>query len=548
MASQPPFRIGLCLAGAVSAGAYTAGVIDYLIEALQEWQKRKDQQTPNTPLHNIQIPIIGGASAGGMTGIILASAINQTYTPLSSFSSPLEAPQPSHKLYHSWVDLLQDDMFPLLLKTDDIKTKQIYSFLNSSFIDQIAARVVEPPQSPMVNPPFIDPNLKLFTTLTNLKGFEYNVAFKATANATREYIMSLHNDYACFELNKSSYSNDGWMPLDFFNGTNKLLARNAAMATGAFPLGLKAREVVRDAQYIKDNFWLKDILVNSPFASTQGNVTSINVDGGIINNEPFEKVQDVLRKITNDTDQSTYNTFNGTVLMIDPFPSEEEEFNGSDQLMTVAGNTFSAMLAQARVKPIQLQNAWDPSNPHQFLIAPTRSDPRDANKRIDGSLAIACGALGGFSGFMHKHFRIHDFFLGRANCERFLRHYFTIPAGNTNPIFVEGYNTVADRNKFTSAIDEGLQIIPVFTNEKTSIPLPQFPNGTIWPTIQSKQIDDWDGLLRKRVQSLLMNFDDYRWDTRALLWIGAQAIINRKAADMALKTIKKSLNEHQLIK
>ena len=28
------FHLGLCLAGAVSAGAYTAGVVDYLFEAL----------------------------------------------------------------------------------------------------------------------------------------------------------------------------------------------------------------------------------------------------------------------------------------------------------------------------------------------------------------------------------------------------------------------------------------------------------------------------------------------------------------------------------
>jgi hypothetical protein len=32
--SQKPFDIGLVRAGAVSAGAYTAGVIDFLVQAL----------------------------------------------------------------------------------------------------------------------------------------------------------------------------------------------------------------------------------------------------------------------------------------------------------------------------------------------------------------------------------------------------------------------------------------------------------------------------------------------------------------------------------
>ena len=33
------FQIGLAMSGAVSAGAYTAGVFDFLIQALDEWEK-----------------------------------------------------------------------------------------------------------------------------------------------------------------------------------------------------------------------------------------------------------------------------------------------------------------------------------------------------------------------------------------------------------------------------------------------------------------------------------------------------------------------------
>ena len=44
-----PFKIGLCMAGAVSAGAYTAGVMDYLIEALDEWEKQKKEHPQFRP-------------------------------------------------------------------------------------------------------------------------------------------------------------------------------------------------------------------------------------------------------------------------------------------------------------------------------------------------------------------------------------------------------------------------------------------------------------------------------------------------------------------
>src|SRR5580658_6096304 len=77
---QQKFYLGLCMAGAVSAGSYTAGVVDFLLEALEKWEKRRGQ--PGVPTHRVEIPVIGGASAGGMTGIITASALQQGLTHL----------------------------------------------------------------------------------------------------------------------------------------------------------------------------------------------------------------------------------------------------------------------------------------------------------------------------------------------------------------------------------------------------------------------------------------------------------------------------------
>ena len=41
--SPPPFELGFVLAGAVSAGAYTSGVMDFMIEALQAWEDARAQ-------------------------------------------------------------------------------------------------------------------------------------------------------------------------------------------------------------------------------------------------------------------------------------------------------------------------------------------------------------------------------------------------------------------------------------------------------------------------------------------------------------------------
>ena len=47
------FELGLCLGGTVSAGAYTAGVLDFLIEALDAWTRAKEDKAPDAPPHEI---------------------------------------------------------------------------------------------------------------------------------------------------------------------------------------------------------------------------------------------------------------------------------------------------------------------------------------------------------------------------------------------------------------------------------------------------------------------------------------------------------------
>ena len=75
MEKQKTFRMGLAMAGAVSAGAYTAGVMDYLLEALENWQNAKELGIPGVPKHRLLIEVLSGASAGGMTAILTAAAM-----------------------------------------------------------------------------------------------------------------------------------------------------------------------------------------------------------------------------------------------------------------------------------------------------------------------------------------------------------------------------------------------------------------------------------------------------------------------------------------
>ncbi|NCA22546.1 MAG: patatin-like phospholipase family protein, partial [Crocinitomicaceae bacterium] len=169
------FKIGLCLAGAISAGAYTAGVIDYLIEALERWETEK-KQNEDIPKHRVVIEVIGGASAGGMTGIITAAALQEKFNSVYKSGECLMQVQEHNKLYNSWVDLVSNDMMPVILDTSDINCK-VESLLNSNFINKLADRAIKINTEKMVERPYISDNLKVFVTLSNLKGFQYSAEF-----------------------------------------------------------------------------------------------------------------------------------------------------------------------------------------------------------------------------------------------------------------------------------------------------------------------------------------------------------------------------------
>ncbi len=76
---QGTFHLGITMAGAVSAGAYTAGFMDYVPEALSAWEeaKKEHENNPNSniPDHTVIIDAIGGASAGGMVSMITTLAL-----------------------------------------------------------------------------------------------------------------------------------------------------------------------------------------------------------------------------------------------------------------------------------------------------------------------------------------------------------------------------------------------------------------------------------------------------------------------------------------
>lgn len=525
--SENPFHIGLCMAGAVSAGAYTAGVVDYLIKSLDRWEQSRGQ--PGVPTHRVQISIIGGASAGGMTGLLTAAVMHQLKADL---------------LYKSWVTMQADNMMEKLLSCTDFNTAlPPASLLNGAFANELADRAFSN-KGLIWNdiPPFFHPQLKVFTTLTNVSGFPYNISFNADL-AAQHHAMSVHYDYACFQAATAPKCIKGWMPLNIRTGLNAQLAKDAAIATGAFPLGLPAKKLNRPLEAIVQNKWInhEGLMIDH----TKPTYESLHVDGGLMNNEPFEKVRELLNELVlTETQQSNaynrFDQFRSTVLMIDPFPENTPiQIAYPLSIGQLAGSILQAMMQQMKAKPAPIADVLSKNKAGQFLIAPVRYAMDIENTRIEGSKAIACGAIGGFGGFISKDFRAHDYALGQYNCEMFLRNHFTIPIQHLDhhPIFSKGYERV-NYNLYKSNQTESVQIIPQF--EPVQKPLP-------WPTLEANPFIHMRPVIQKRVAMLLNSIQLTGWK-KLLLQLSGGIFLNRMLANQVQIRIQSQLKKHDLIK
>ena len=444
---MPPFLIGINMAGAVSAGAYTAGVLDFLIEALDAWYDAKEAAKkggPPVPMHDVSIEVFSGASAGGMCAAIASVMVQGV------FDHILDACRTgrTNRFYESWVnkiDILQ------LLKTDDIKKgPPVVSLLDCSIIDEIAEYALQPgaPKSRK----YISPSLTLFLTLTNVTGIPY--ALDPAAPSSPDEGTLYHADWLRFETVQPGQPPTEAiarpLPLGQPNQGKWGLLREAAKATGAFPIFLAPRFLVREKSEYAIPRWES---VNPAARNSQTVIApawpknmpdpfqTLNVDGGVIDNDPFDLAHDYLASVNTSRKAASGNTnpramsdADAAVISVAPFPSTYE-FHPSPPPSAAAvtkgiGNLASVLISQSRFFGESLALIMDPRHSSRFLIAPS-DDSVPAS-----TPALQCASLGAFGGFFSRGFRAHDFLLGRRNCQWFLCTQFVLP--DSNPLIGAG--------------------------------------------------------------------------------------------------------------
>jgi hypothetical protein len=327
------FEFALVLGGTVSAGAYTAGAVDFLIEALDCLSKA--QHEDRAPKHSVRLKLIAGTSGGGVNAAIAARALAFDY-PHVTRSTPTGADQSGNPFYDIWINTLRLDRF---LDTSDIGN-ELKSLFNGQPIDDGASAIVRFTPGQTKARDWVAAPLSIILTLTNLRGVPYRTTFGD--KLSQGYVD--HADFVRFALVYPGQILGEPRPDEMvlgFGDTRLPQATNwehfseFARATAAFPVGFPARPLSRPTEHYRwrvvayppgpdgqSNYRLSwpdwDAMVPGVAADVPDDWHFLAVDGGATDNEPIQLARTALAGLLNRNPRDP-ETANRAVWLIDPF-------------------------------------------------------------------------------------------------------------------------------------------------------------------------------------------------------------------------------------
>ncbi|MFN8659144.1 MAG: patatin-like phospholipase family protein [Candidatus Obscuribacterales bacterium] len=440
------FEIGLVLSGTVSAGPYTAGVIDYLIEALDAWYEAKRTGCSDIPTHNVLVRVVVGTSGGAMTASLLPGALYGDFQHFAQRSSALVT-NSNNRLYWSWVEDI--DMTDLLQRSDLNATENVCSVFDSTKIENIVDQIFDVDRlgKARPQPDWLDTELDIYIMVTDLTGVPYAIDMNGAALGMRSHGSFLHfvlsPNLAPQSPRPYWLADTIWLNTALLRGSSPASnsqagrqLKNAALASGAFPIGLKSRDLTVSRSHYFSLPWMvpvspeegcivvRTIPPVKAWRTSEADYTFTAVDGGIVNNSAVEFARLSLRGSGMGRNPRFADQADKALIMITPFARQSSPDVRPSDIFSIAKAVVVAMLDQSRFKIDELRLALDEDVYSRFIISPSYSDRRGNTRRwpIYGEL------VGAFGAFVHKTFRKHDYLLGRRNCQQFLRNHFVLPS------------------------------------------------------------------------------------------------------------------------
>ncbi len=488
----PPrtFEFALVLGGTVSAGGYTAGALDFLIEALDNWTALRDAGDAMAPRHNVVLRVVTGTSGGGVCAAIAGRALAFEFDPIAR-STPVGSGPTGNPLYDTWVKTLTLDRF---LDTGDIG-KDVVSLLNGAAIDAGARNIVEFPGKGAKRRSWLAAPLRVILTLTNLRGVPFQLEFEGGRGES--YVD--HADFIRYALVYPNQPVGEFRPDELVLGFDGQRLPQAsswdefslfARATAAFPAGFPPRALVRPTAHYRYRVVMRAPLdpaaaltaepsysvllpdwdaLAAGAADVPDDFHFLAVDGGATNNEPIELARTALCGIRGSNPRDPREA-NRAVLLIDPFAGRSELGPaGMTSFAHILGAVGNALIQQTRYASRDLTLAADERVFSRFMLTP------QLGAKL-GEQAIASAGLGAFIGFACPDFMRYDYLLGRRNCQDFLRDSFALAADN--PVF-GGWTT--EQRQMYRAGGNFLPIIPLVGPSVIPETLDPWPKGKLDP-------------------------------------------------------------------
>jgi hypothetical protein len=439
---------------------------------------------------------------GGMCAAIAAVMVEGSFQHIRNPEDPT-VKGTSNRFYESWVNTI--DIEPLLHDDDLEDGKPVVSLLDSTIIDEIADYAIAPTVA--MKRPYISDSLTLFLSLTNVRGVPFLMSGDAAGSAEEE--IAYCADRLQFETVRGTNVPLSALAKPLPIGSNAgawPLLKEAAKATGAFPLFLAPRRLDRSVMDYLNSPW-ESVASTEPASipphwplHSDETYSTLNVDGGLTDNDPFQLAHDFLAshnplaKVNEQTgdleNPRSSEEANCAVLTVAPFPSQDSydpnyAFDKNSSIFGMLPNLFTVLIAQSRFLGESLAAVMSGTSYSRFVLAPS-----DANN--PGLNALQCGLLSAFGGFFERGFRAHDYQLGRRNCQKFLRDYFRL--STVNPIIVSGLNklSVANRASVMTEFDpHNHGTIPIIPLCGTALPEVKAPSRATITSSRVGHILNW---------------------------------------------------------
>ena len=355
MENEKTFKLCLTMAGAVSAGAYTAGVIDYLLETLELWEKAKvinrsrginhSDYNHSIPMHQVEIDVMSGSSAGGISGsLTLLALADKNYKSINK-----DNPNGIDNIfYRSWVEMAdtkESSTIDKLLGDNDLKEfGEVRSLLNTKAIDDIADEAIRIREQREI-PKYASDSLDVILTTTNLRGINFLVNFDGSRDSSKGTVITNHGGFFRYKLKNDKYKSgipvsedELYYVLDISKKKHLQYLKEATLSTAAFPIGLRSREVAISSEYIKryPKYLFNQSKGIEPLLP-EGDIYTFNsVDGGVINNEPYG----IALKVLKEKNPKSIEICGYGVIMIDPFPIRIKTFLKVGKVFRVLQKVF----------------------------------------------------------------------------------------------------------------------------------------------------------------------------------------------------------------